>query len=175
MDRVRYSYVLTLILMQLLIWDRRGLLANICGDFGPLDPIFNKHWTAEFYGWVTWEWLMWSIILSRVPEVKLAERTFYCGRAMVNKNGGLTTEGGEYDSLSGILSQSIWRPKFSKSSRKGIFGKAGTFFRKWQNIIVKISSFISLRAANFCLLLAGYLTLRGFNWFPPMASKRRKQ
>ena len=32
---------------------RRSLLANICGDFGPLDPIFNKHWTAEFYGWVT--------------------------------------------------------------------------------------------------------------------------
>ena len=35
------------------VWARRSLLANICGDFGPLDPIFNKHWTAEFYGWVT--------------------------------------------------------------------------------------------------------------------------
>ena len=35
------------------VWARRSLLANICGDFGPLDPIFNKHWTADFYGWVS--------------------------------------------------------------------------------------------------------------------------
>jgi len=174
MDRVRYSYVLTLILMQLL-WARRSLLANICGDFGPLDPIFNKHWTAEFYGWVTWEWLMWSIILSRVPEVKLAERTFYCGRAMVNKNGGLTTEGGEYDSLPENWSQSLFGAGASRSFLESFLWGFRKFLGTRQNVRVRISSFISLRAANFCLLLAGYLTLRGFNWFPPMASKRRKQ
>ena len=39
MDRVRYSYVLTLLILMQLLWARRSLLANICGDFGPLDPI----------------------------------------------------------------------------------------------------------------------------------------
>ena len=80
---------------------------------------------------------------------------------MVYKIGGLTIEGG-------VVTLWILEPKYLAAE---ILEKSERNFREnrnvlqnmWQTVRVIISSFISLRAANFCLLLAGYLTLRGFN------------